>query len=637
MFRNILILVVVFLSFFEGWAQEYSIIDKRAIKYFEEGEAFLMRKQFDEAMEKYQSAYERSSDFFEAYIRHSQVILSRGKAEESLEIAQMGERRVKNNDFFKGQFGWLISRIYLKQGDFEKGLEKYERSKPYFTESFKASKHYQESIDQINFIASAIRDPKSIEKEKLPLPLNQFRLQYFPVLTADSKRMFFTKRDGLQPNQNEDIFISNQINGVWTTPESISSLINTKYNEGTCTISADGNILIFTSCDTPDSFGSCDLYLTQKVSGQWQKPINMGREVNSREWDSQPSLSADGSLLYFSSNRPEGHGGNDIWFTERKPDGTWSNARNLGPKINTVRDEVSPFIFFNNLVLFFASDGHPGFGGKDLYMSNYGLQGFEGPENLGYPINDQNDQLALFISAQKDYAYYTENVFEGGKVDGSYLYRFGFPKEIDLGEEIIVTEGTVINKDTGNPVEANLSLVDLSNDSTLYKFQSDGKTGTFTMLYPDKVISGLYVEKKGFIPKIYNVEKDSLENRKNLEIYLEPIASGKFFVFENIFFDFDQSELKEESISSLKRLFNFLENHPDVSILIVGHTDNVGNAAYNDKLSKQRAERVSEYLITLGIASNRLETKGYGDQAPLVPNDSEENRALNRRIEVIIL
>ncbi|MEX0884737.1 MAG: OmpA family protein, partial [Cyclobacteriaceae bacterium] len=268
-----------------------------------------------------------------------------------------------------------------------------------------------------------IRDPKPIEKERLPPPLNQFRLQYFPVLTADSRRMFFTKRDGLQPYQNEDIFISNQTNGGWTKPESISARINTKYNEGTCTISADGNILIFTSCDTPDSFGSCDLYLTQKVSGEWQKPINMGREVNSREWDSQPSLSADGSLLYFSSNRPEGHGGNDIWFTERKPDGSWSKARNLGPKINTIRDEVSPFIFFNNLVLFFASDGHAGFGGKDLYMSTYGPQGFEVPENLGYPINDHNDQLALFISAQKDYAYYTENVFEEGRMDGSYLYR----------------------------------------------------------------------------------------------------------------------------------------------------------------------------------------------------------------------
>ena len=596
-----------------------------------------MRKQFDEAIEKYQSAYERSSDFFEAYLKHAQILLSRGRSEEALEVAQKGERRVKENDFFKGRFGWVISHILLKQGEFKAAIAKVEASKAYFADDFKASQEYQEKMNQMEFIAGAIKNPKPLEKERLPLPLNQFRLQYFPVLTADSKRMFFTKRDGLQNYEHEDIYISNKVNEGWTHPESISSLINTRYNEGTCTISADGNILIFTSCDTPDSFGSCDLYLTKKVNGQWQKPSNMGRNVNSRNWDSQPSLSADGTVLYFSSNRPEGYGGNDIWYTERKQDGSWSEAKNIGGVVNTPKDEVSPFIFFNNLVLFFASDGHVGFGGKDLFMTTYGVHGFATPENLGYPINDQNDQLAMFISAQKDYAYYTENSFQEGRVDSSFLYRFSFPEEIDLGEEIIVTEGKVLNKDTGKPIDATLSLVDLSNDSTLYEFQADGKSGTFTMLYPDKAISGLYVEKEGFIPKIYNVEKDSLKNRKNIAIDLEPIGAGKYFVFENIFFDFDKSVLKEASISSLKRLGNFLDTHPEVAIRIVGHTDNVGNPAYNDRLSKQRAEGVKEFLISLGIDSARLESEGMGDKAPLVPNVNEENRALNRRIEVIIL
>jgi outer membrane protein OmpA-like peptidoglycan-associated protein len=617
-------------------AQGYSVVDRRAIKYFEEGENFLSRKQFEEAAEKFQAAYERSSDFYEAYVKHSQILLSRGKAEDALEIARKGEMRVKNNDTFKGQFAWLISQILLNKGAFPEAVRKFEEAVPYMGE-FTQSGFFKEKKKQMDFIEAEIRQPKSLTKERLPDPINGFRLQYFPVLTADSQKILFTKRDGLNNHEHEDIYVAYQDNGNWTEPISISSAINTRYNEGTCTISADGNILIFTSCDTPDSFGSCDLYIAEKVSGDWQKPVNMGKNVNTRYWDSQPSLSADGSVLFFSSNRKDGHGGNDIWYTERNENGTWSEAKNVGPHVNTSKDEVSPFIFFNNEVLFFASDGHIGFGGKDLYMSRFEQGRFGDPVNLGYPINDQNDQLALFITAQKDYAYYTENSYRGGNVDSSFIYRFNFPKEIDLGEKIIVSEGRVYSQSTGEPVEAKLSLVDLNNDSTLYKFQSDGKEGQFTMLYPDKAFTGLYVEKRGYIPKIYNVEKDSLKDRRNIEIELVPVETGKNFVFENIFFDFDKADLKDESVSSLRRLKHFLDEHPDVSILIEGHTDNIGNPAYNENLSKRRADSVKDYLASLGVVPSRLKTEGKGDSEPIKPNDTEKNRSLNRRIEIIIL
>jgi outer membrane protein OmpA-like peptidoglycan-associated protein len=621
-------------------AQEYSVIDRRAIKFFEEGEQFLLRRQLDEAMHSFQAAYDRSSDFFEAYLRHAQVLLTKGLHERSLEIAEKGERRLKadKEKQFKGRFGWLMVQIFLGMGEFEKALEKMDETTPYLDESFLASENFQKSKERLDFISEHLDSPLSITKERLPEPLNRFRLQYFPVLTADSKKILFTKRDGLHQQDNEDIYVSFYDGENWTAPESISNTINTRYNEGTCTISADGNILIFTSCDTPDSFGSCDLYLTERVNGIWQKPANMGKNVNSRYWDSQPSLSADGSVLFFSSNRREGFGGNDIWFTERLSNGVWSEAKNLGENVNTPKDEVSPFIFFNNEMLFFASDGHLGFGGKDIFVSRFDGQEFGPPRNLGYPINDHNDQLALFITAQQDYAYYTQNAYIEGRPDSSFLYRFEFPKTIDLGEKIIVTEGKVLDATSGMPVDARLSLVNLANDSTMYEFRSDGKTGDFVMLYPDdKGLSGLYVEKKGFIPRIYNVDRDSLKNRKNISIELDPIESGKNFVFENIFFDFDKADLKDESISSLSRLTKFLQEHPSLRILIEGHTDNVGGAAYNETLSMKRANAVKEYLSRLGIDEARLETVGRGDKQPLMDNDTEENRALNRRIEVIIM
>ncbi|WP_158861080.1 OmpA family protein [Lunatibacter salilacus] len=617
-------------------AQEYSIIDRRAIKSYEDGEQFSSRRQWPEAMGSYRAAYERSHDFFEAYLRHAQVLLTTGNPSEALQVAERGERRIKDQNLFKGRFGWLISQLLVEVGEFESAIAKLRTIEEFLEEEFLQSENYLELKKRMDFIAFEITNQRDIIKEKLPEPLNTFQLQYFPVLTADSKKILFTKRDGLKNFEHEDIFVSYLEDDQWTEPQPISQTINTTYNEGTCTISADGNILIFTSCDTPDSFGSCDLYITQKVSDKWQRASNMGKNVNSRFWDSQPSLSADGRVLFFSSNRREGYGGNDIWFSERNEDGSWSEAKNLGPHVNTSRDEVSPFIFFNNEVLFFASDGHLGFGGKDLFMSTFSMGEFGPPVNLGYPINDQKDQLALFITAQKDYAYYTENSYQDGKADSSFLYRFNFPKEIDLGEKIIVSEGRVLDRKTGEPIDARLSLVNLANDSTMYEFLSDGKTGEFVMLYPDKSLTGLYVEKKGFIPKIYNVDRDSLKNRSNIQIELDPIERGKNFVFENVYFDTDKSELKEASVSSLNRLSNFLRQHPQVNIQVEGHTDNVGVTDYNLALSLRRAQSVKEYLVDLGIPSERMETLGKGDSEPIKPNDSEENRSFNRRIEVII-
>lgn len=634
--KKLLLSLCFFLLGISLLAQEYSIVDRRAIKLHQEAEELAKSRRYDEAIAKYQASFERSSDFFESYIKMSQVLLSKGDHTKALEIAQKGARRVKKGSPFEGEFGWLITNIHLQSGDFDLALQKMAETEPLLSPEFIRTGYYTNLKAKLDFIAEELAKPKDITKERLPAPLNGFALQYFPVLTADSKKILFTKRDGLNPYEHEDIYVAYYEEGGWTEPVPIDSFLNTRYNEGTCTISADGNILIYTSCDAPDTFGSCDLYITHKVSGRWQKAVNMGKAINSRSWDSQPSLSADGSILFFSSNRRGGHGGNDIWYSERLEDGSWSEAKNVGGIINTDKDEVSPFIYFNNEQLFFASDGHMGFGGKDLFMSKLENGLFTKPVNLGYPINDHQDQLALFITAQQDYAYYTENTYHEGRVDSSFLYRFNFPQEIDLGEKLVITQGKVVNTKTKEPIDASLSLVSLDNDSTLYQFRSDGESGEFIMIYPDKTFSGLYVEKPGFIPKIYNVEKDSLKDISNMQIELSPAVAGEQFIFENVFFDFDKAELKPESQSSLRRLYNFLKENPRLSIIITGHTDNVGQAAYNQHLSLQRAESVRDFLESQGIASSRLEVKGMGAQEPLKPNDSEENMAFNRRIEIIL-
>ncbi|WP_111671942.1 OmpA family protein [Algoriphagus litoralis] len=639
--RPVFLFFIGFFLILQTEGQTYSIIDSRAIKLYQEGEELTLTRQYDEALAKYQSAIAREGSFLEAYVKATQILITQGKLDEAEKMALSGKSRLsgKNaNARNVAEYGWLLANLFLKQGRFEEAYKQFQEADPLFNEAFKKSLNYRQIKAQMEFLGEALGDTMSIEKEMLKSPLNEFKLQYFPVLTADGEQILFTKRDGTGNFDKEDIFTAfADGEGSWTKPHSLAQSINSPFNEGTCTVTADGKILIYTSCDAPDSQGSCDLYIAYKVNGEWQRPTNMGTKVNSRSWDSQPSLSADGRILFFSSNRRGGYGGNDIWYTVRQNDGSWSEAKNLGDVVNTSKDEISPFMFFNNEILFFASDGHQGFGGMDIFLSRVKNSEFQAPENLGLPINDQLEQVALFITAKKDYAYFTELTKEEEENDRSLLYRFKFPEEIYLGENLTVTEGKVYNAKTGQPVDATLSLVSLTNDSTLYQFQSDGKTGDFMMLYPENAVSGLYVEKKGFLPKIYNVERDKIQNVKDLKVELVPVASGEAFVFENVFFDFDKFDLKAESLTSLKRLEKFLQENPNVNILISGHTDNIGNEGYNQTLSLQRAKSVQQFLVKAGLHPGRVMVEGKGDKEPLVPNTSAENQALNRRITIKIL
>ncbi len=639
--RSVLVGILLLFTISFANAQSYSIIDGRAIKMYREAEELTLSRQYDAAIEKYKDAINREASFLEAYVKLAQLLITTGKLESAEKTVNAGKSRLTGKNAsakHRADLGWVLTHVYLKQGRFQEAYDEFAATDPLFDDSFRRLPNYLEMKDQMEFLAVQLDNYQSIVKEKLPEPLNQFQLQYFPVLTADGEQILFTKRDGTGNNDKEDIFMAFvSPEGNWSKPQGIAQTINSPYNEGTCSVTADGNILIYTSCDAPDSEGSCDLYIAYKVNGMWQRPRNMGKNVNSRSWDSQPSLSADGRILFFSSNRKGGYGGNDIWYSVMQNDATWSEAKNLGSVVNTPKDEISPFMFFNNEILFFSSNGHQGFGGMDIQLSKVVDGEFTKPENLGLPINDQLDQVALFITAQKDYAYFTELTTSEKEHDRSLLYRFKFPEDISLGENLTVTEGKVFNSKTGEPIDATLSLVSLTNDSTLYMFKADGKTGTFTMLYPDKAISGLYVEKKGFIPKIYNVERDKIKNVKDLKVELVPVAAGEEFVFENVFFEFDEYSLKSESISSLKRLVKFLAENPNVNILIAGHTDNVGSAGYNQILSLQRAKSVQEFLISQGFHQGRVMVEGKGDKEPMVPNTNPQNQALNRRITIKIL
>lgn len=490
-------------------------------------------------------------------------------------------------------------------------------------------------LESVEFALSALENPVSIERKPLSDTVNRMQMQFFPVLTADQETLIFT---GLNEGGNEDIYISKFENGRWSLPASLSPNINTDSNEGTCTISADGHTLVFTGCNRQDGYGSCDLYITYWKGGKWSVPENMGEKISTRYWESQPSLSADGTVLYFASDRPGGQGKADLWKTERNENGEWGEPVNLGPTINTPEDENAPFIHANGSTLFYASKGLPGMGGFDIFLVELGSDSEPNPVNLGYPINNSGNQVGLFITADGKRAYYTEDRTEPGKKRSSLLYTFDIPdtlKTLFLPTRYV--KGRVLDSETGKPVMAQLKLYDLNTQQMVSGFVSDEVTGEYLAIVNKDSHYALYIESEGYLFKSLTFDVGDQDLSLNKDILVERLRKDKVEILNHVFFETGDYTLTEKSKLELDKLVQFMTENKTVRIEVSGHTDDIGNDDDNQVLSEKRAESVFNYLTRKGIAAERVEYRGLGERNPLVPNDSDENRKINRRIEWRIL
>jgi len=384
--------------------------------------------------------------------------------------------------------------------------------------------------------------------------------------------------------------------------------------------------------------GSCDLYISFKKGNKWTTPVNMGGNVNSNKWDSQPSISPDGTTIYFASARPGGKGGSDIWKINLLPNGQWSRAINLGDTINTDKDENSPFMHFDNQTLYFCSDGHTGMGGRDLYYSRKDSSGKWGiPVNLGYPINTFADEFGLIVNAKGDTAYFSSDKEGGkGKLD---LYSFELNKA-NRPLPVTYLKGIVYNSETKQKIEARFELINLKSSKVVYTSYSDPIKGDFLVTLPTENDYALNVSKEGYL--FYSDNFTLSGNWTNIEPFIKnvplvPINIGGTVVLKNIFFETAKYDLKKESYIELNKLIAFLKTNVNLKIEISGHTDNIGGKEYNQTLSENRANSVYSYLIDKGIDSKRLTFKGYGDTKPIDTNDTDLGRSNNRRTEFKII
>ena len=454
--------------------------------------------------------------------------------------------------------------------------------------------------------------------------------EFINALSSDETTLFFTRRHLVRGFINEDIMSAKRENindNQFDNIESINDLLTLEGNEGAVTLSPDGSILFFTACGREDGMGSCDLYYSRRLNDhRWSAPKNLGPSVNSEYWESQPCMSSDGRTLFFSSNRPGGYGAEDIWYTRLNDDGVFSEAKNIGNQINTEYKELSPFIHFDGITLYFSSNRPNGLGGLDLWMFN--MQNDTVATNLGYPINDFNDQMNFVVSPSGGRGYISTVNDLGTDYD---IVSFDIPEDVKP-VPTVCKPGIVIDASTDNPVSnVRIDLTEYNAETKDGIVSNSDENGKFIVCMKTYSKYGITV-----VAPNYMIYSALIENDTNtIVVRMQPLEIGKPVIINNVQFEYDSYELKPESFPELNRLVRMMKDNETLSFDIYGHTDNAGEDNYNQRLSEKRAQSVYDYLVSMGISASRLTYKGFGANKPVAPNDTEEGRKLNRRTEVV--
>ena len=510
--------------------------------------------------------------------------------------------------------------------------------------------------DRINKIIEILSAPdKGIKLYNMGGNINSLGKEYSPVISPDAKRIYFTGRDREDNVGGEDIFISQYVNNRWIISKPLIGKINTESNEYINSISADGNTLVLFG-NYLNALGRGDNFYTEKTKNGFSEVQQFPEPINSKWWDADAYLTADGKAIIFSSERPGGvgdyhpkgeyhHGmlwGNtDLYIVLKEADGTWGKtAINLGPVINTPYTERTPFLHPDGKTLYFSSDGHPGLGKADVFkvvrLSDTSWTEWSEPVNLGKEINTPQEDWGYKITTDGKQAFFsTVNDMGFGEED---IYYVELPEEVQPVSDVVTINGKVLDEN-GEPVEATIKWEDVELKKEVGIAKTDPVTGEYFIALPTGRYYAYYADVKGFYSIVNYLDLTAAKAFEQINTNMSVISieelqnSGKAIKIENIFFDSGKFDLKEESHEALSLLYRFMHANPEVQVEINAHTDDIGSDHFNQELSEKRASSVVQYLVQIGIEPGRLLPQGFGETQPVGSNSTEEGRALNRRVE----
>lgn len=578
--------------------------------------------------------------------------------------AQLFEKCLERCDYFHSDCSYYLGIINYSFGNQDAAMSWFKKFKAFeHKDTHRYSDDHQKRLGDVNEVLSKYEQDQKFLNNPVPFDpkivqnVSTERNEYFPMISPDNELIFYTrKRDR---RAKGDIMSKIREEFTWSKrPDMFSSFdggkpVNEPFNDGTfdsygsATLSVDNKEMIICACKDEMVRGepnrNCDLYVTYyERTGKggndykWTELKNLGDGVNTKDgWEAQPTLSADGNTLYYTALRPDTRD-NDIYISDRLPDGTWGPSRPFD-EINTAGKDKSPFFHQDSETFYFVSSvssERPGVGGTDIYYIRKQSDGsWSKPKNIGYPINTAEDEIGLFVSTNGKEAFFSSRQRGVWNIYSFELYEEARPKEV------VIVKGD-LKDDEGAPIiDAEIEIA-YDGEEEVEKVRVNGNDGKYAAVIKsnkqkDVMVS---VKKEGHAFDSQLIEKEDLAKGETIEakdMDVRKIEVGKPYTINDILYATASAELTDRSKFILQQFARFLKEN-EISVLIQGHTDNEGNPESNLDLSDRRANGVKDYLVELGIDKKRLKAKGYGQTEPKVPNNSAANKAKNRRTDFVI-
>ncbi len=635
-----------------GMARGQSVLEGDRLRHFmQQAEAALLEKNYPKALRYFDKALKLRPGYSAARRGKGACYELMGRYPEA---AALYEAILADYPEFSKSLYFDLARVHFRLGNYARALELFEQFRV-FGESGAAvfsdrspreqeylKQCYEQLPEQIRLVQVAMDVAKFRQVEEvlnLGPGVNTAADEYFPWVTRDGQTMFYTSR--LDESDDEDIFVARRTRKGWTEGAPVGGAVQSSMNEGMTSFLRNGRRVYFTACQRREVLGPCDLWQANVQGTRLTDVGPVTGYVNSAEWESQAAISCDGGTLYFASTRPGGYGGSDLYVCHRLPDGRWGKPENLGPTINTEGDEEAPYLTPDGKVLYFSSDGHPGLGEQDLFMSRLGEDGsWSEPVNLGEPVNSGARELGIFISADGLEAFFASD--RAGGYGGMDIYHFLLPQAL-LAEPITFVEGQVLDSVLRVPVQC---MVQVAGRPPV----EAGPDGKFFLCAPADSYVHLTIEVDDYYRYQRSFYIPEWDNARffPIEILLEPTfrlpkvaptvevtfaerSEGAEEARHTLLFGFDQATLDPDARFELDRFLNsMLDGRHIVSIEIIGYTDDSGDAAYNLQLSERRARAVAVHLKRRGLRVDEIHLEGKG------ATRNDRPRWANRKVEVVV-
>ena len=460
--------------------------------------------------------------------------------------------------------------------------------------------------------------------------INSEYADYGPTLNNRDDILIFTSRrdvsrNPLTPEAIENLYITRLYGEAWEIAVPITN-INTSLNEGSACLSKDGRQLFFARQDAPDGFGSTDLYLsTLQEDSTWSQAVNLGINVNGGGWDSHPALNHNEDTLYFASDRIGGFGLSDIYFTVKNEKGEWQEAKNIGPIINTRQNELSPFYHHQDEVLYFSSNNELlNFGEYDIYKTYKRKNNWVEPKNIGPLVNGPGSEFYFTIDSKSKNLYYARSA--ENNLDNLDLYSFPLPMEAQPTANTRLTGK--VSDDRGQPVKGIVSVIDLDQGIEVApKYLRPDGSFEFDLINENNYLMIVQGESFFRVSQMFH-----LEDILDMDARVKPLSAK--IKFESIAFGNGVATLTTDMYDDIDKIIDFMLDNPNFQLKISGHTDSDGREEFNLELSQKRADAIMEYIVYFGgVDEQRIEAKGFGSSRPILKDQTEQAKKLNRRVE----